>query len=391
MASNNVFYEEVSEEELDIEKENKKLYQQLFKDLGMETKEEKPKKKASELIKAYKAYSKLEQSKLQQKDIQLKPQSNKSLYNRINELQNELNSVSKEIKDYVQVYGDNSILKEEKNFNDIVKDLDVYSSKLQNIISSDLYKNTISGKNKITNDINQLKNEIKINLDNYTNTTARLLGLLSQEKEDFMIQSNIDTTTHELFINKNLFDNNNLNIDINNLDNEILEIEKELTNLENIVGKKKLNKNDDINITKMLKQLLKTINDKKFQIYKEKTLSDFNEILDKLLNAKEVSNDISEYSLKIKELYAIYEIYENYDEIMKYIKKRLMVICDIHEKSTNFNDDLEFLKKLIEDNEKQFVILGKRYNETFEELGELENVLKELKNIDKYFAPLLVE
>ena len=391
MASNNVFYEEVSEEELDIEKENKKLYQQLFKDLGMETKEEKPKKKASELIKAYKAYSKLEQSKLQQKDIQLKPQSNKSLYNRINELQNELNSVSKEIKDYVQVYGDNSILKEEKNFNDIVKDLDVYSSKLQNIISSDLYKNTISGKNKITNDINQLKNEIKINLDNYTNSTARLLGLLSQEKEDFMIQSNIDTTTHELFINKNLFDNNNLNIDINNLDNEILEIEKELTNLENIVGKKKLNKNDDINITKMLKQLLKTINDKKFQIYKEKTLSDFNEILDKLLNAKEVSNDISEYSLKIKELYAIYEIYENYDEIMKYIKKRLMVICDIHEKSTNFNDDLEFLKKLIEDNEKQFVILGKRYNETFEELGELENVLKELKNIDKYFAPLLVE
>jgi hypothetical protein len=46
MASNNVFYEEVSEEELDIEKENKKLYQQLFKDLGMETKEEKPKKKS---------------------------------------------------------------------------------------------------------------------------------------------------------------------------------------------------------------------------------------------------------------------------------------------------------------------------------------------------------
>jgi hypothetical protein len=206
-----------------------------------------------------------------------------------------------------------------------------------------------------------------------------------------MIQSNIDTTTHELYINKNLFDNNNLNIDINNLDNEILEIEKELTNLENIVGKKKLNKNDDINITKMLKQLLKTINDKKFQIYKEKTLSDFNEILDKLLNAKEVSNDISEYSLKIKELYAIYEIYENYDEIMKYIKKRLMVIYDIREKSTNFNDDLEFLKKLIKDNEKQFVLLGKRYNETFEELGELENVLKELKNIDKYFAPLLVE
>ena len=391
MANNNEFYEGESEEEFDIEKENEKLYQQLIKDLGVENKDEKQKKKGSELAKAFKVYSKLEQNKLQQKDIQLKPQKEKSLYNRINDLQNELNSVSKEIQDYVQIYGDNSILKEEQKFNDILKDLELYSAKLQNIISSDLYKNSISGKNKITNDINQLKNEIKNNLDNYTNSSGKLLGLLRQEKEDFMIQSNINTTTHELYINKNLLDNNSLNIDINNFDNELLEIEKELTNIENIVGKKKLNKNDDINITKLLKQLTKTINDKKFQIYKEKALTDLNEILDELLKAKNDSSETSEYFLKIKELYAIYEIYENYDEIMKYIKKRLMAISDIHEKSTNFNDDLEFLKKLVEDNEKQFALLGKRYSETFEELGGLEAILKELKDIDKYFAPLLVE
>ena len=391
MANNNEFYEGETEEEFDIEKENEKLYQQLVKDLGIENKEEKQNKKGSELAKAFKVYSKLEQNKLQQKDIQLKPQPEKSLYNRINDLQNELNSVSKEIKDYVQIYGDNSILKEEQKFNDILKDLELYSTKLQNILSSDLYKNSISGKNKITNDINQLKNEIKNNLDNYTNSSGKLLGLLRQEKEDFMIQSNINTTTHELYINKNLLDNNSLNIDINNFDNELLEIEKELTNIENIVGKKKLNKNDDINITKLLKQLTKTINDKKFQIYKEKALTDLNEILDELLKAKIDSSETSEYFLKIKELYAIYEIYENYDEIMKYIKKRLMAISDIHEKSTNFNDDLEFLKKLVEDNEKQFALLGKRYSETFEELGGLEAILKELKDIDKYFAPLLVE
>ena len=210
MANNNEFYEGETEEEFDIEKENEKLYQQLVKDLGIENKEEKQNKKGSELAKAFKVYSKLEQNKLQQKDIQLKPQPEKSLYNRINDLQNELNSVSKEIKDYVQIYGDNSILKEEQKFNDILKDLELYSTKLQNILSSDLYKNSISGKNKITNDINQLKNEIKNNLDNYTNSSGKLLGLLRQEKEDFMIQSNINTTTHELYINKNLLDNNKL-------------------------------------------------------------------------------------------------------------------------------------------------------------------------------------
>ena len=207
-----------------------------------------------------------------------------------------------------------------------------------------------------------------------------------------MIQSNVNTiTTHEMFINKNILDNNK-NVEIsNNIDNEILEIDKELTKIENIVGKKKLNKNEEIDMTRMLKQLIKTINDKKFQILKEKALNDLNQVLDELLKAKEVSIDISEYSMKIKELYAIYEVYENYDEIMKYIKKRLMAISDMHEKSTDYNSDLEFLKKLIEDNEKQFVILGKKYNEAFEELGGMENILKELKNIDKYFAPLLIE
>ena len=388
MESKIEFFEGENEEELDIEKENEKLYQKLLKELEVPNKEEKPQKNDSDMVKAFKAFSKLEQNKFQSKDTQIRSQSNKSLYLRINDLQNELNIVSKEIKDYVEIYNDNSLLKEESCFNDILKDLELYSSKLQNIISSDIYKNSISRKDIITKDNGQLKNEIKNNLERYTNSTARLLGLISQEKEDFMIQSNISTTTHEMFINKNYLDQSN---EINNLENEILEIEKELNKIENVIGKKKLNKNEEIDLTKMIKQLIKTINDKKFQIYKEKALTELNEVLDELLKEKEISNDISEYSLKIKELYAIYEIYENYDEIIKYIKKRLMAICDMHEKSTDFNSDLNFLKKLIEDNEKQFAILGKRYNETFEELADMEIILKELKNMDKYFSSLLVE
>jgi uncharacterized coiled-coil DUF342 family protein len=388
MESKIEFFEGENEEELDIEKENEKLYQKLLKELEVPNKEEKPQKNNSDMVKAFKAFSKLEQNKFQSKDTQIKPQSNKSLYLRINDLQNELNIVSKEIKDYVEIYNDNSLLKEESNFNDILKELELYSSKLQNIISSDIYKNSINRKDIITKDNSQLKNEIKNNLESYTNSTARLLGLISQEKEDFMIQSNINTTTHEMYINKNYLDKNN---EINNFENEILQIEKELNKIENIVGKKKLNKNEEIDLIKMIKQLIKTINDKKFQIYKEKALTELNEVLDELLKEKEISNDISEYSLKIKELYAIYEIYENYDEIIKYIKQRLMAICDLHEKSTDFNSDLNFLKKLIEENEKQFAILGKRYNETFEELANMEIILKELKNMDKYFSSLLVE
>ena len=140
-----------------------------------------------------------------------------------------------------------------------------------------------------------------------------------------------------------------------------------------------------------MNKLIKTVNDKKYQLFKEKTLNELNQILDEVLKEKEISIDISEYFVKLRELYSIYEVYENYDEIMKYIKKRLIGIIDINEKSTNFNSDLDFLKKIIEENEKQFAVLGKRYMDTFEELAGLENILKDLKNLDKYFEQLLVE
>ena len=413
MESNNDFYEGENEEEvLDIEQENQKLIDQLTEGLkalkekdqqdnkektekeSNENKEKEKEKNNIDLVKAFKAQLKLEK-KSEMKDFNLEPKSSKSLYNRLNEIQNELNSVSKEIKDYLQIYGDNSLLKEESSYNDALKDLELYSTKLQNIMSSDVYKNSISGKNQITNDTNQLKEEIKINLENYTNSTARLMGLINKEKEDFMINNSINsinTTSHEMFINKNMFDDNKLNINLNsNVENEIAEIEKELTRLENIVGKKKLNKNEELTFNQILKQLTKTVQDSLFQSYKEKSLEELNIVLDELLNEKEISKEISEYSLKIKELYSIYEVYENYDEILQYIKKRLMAISDMHEKSTNFNSDLEFLKKLIEDNEKQFEALGKRYNEAFDELGGLDEILKELKVIDNYFAPLLVD
>jgi len=56
----------------------------------------------------FKAQLKLEK-KYEMKDFDLEPKSNKSLYNILNEIQNELNSVSKEIKDYLQIYEDNSL------------------------------------------------------------------------------------------------------------------------------------------------------------------------------------------------------------------------------------------------------------------------------------------
>ena len=388
MSKSNDFYEGENVEELNISQENQKFYEKLMKDLGFSSeKEEKSKSKPIDLEKAYQTINKFQENNTNQKDSLQQQKSNKNLINRINELQNELNLVSKEINDYVETYSENTLFKKESNFNKISEELKLYSSKLNNILNSDLYKNTLIPKKILSSDKNGLKEQIKTNLANYTNSTARLMELISQEKENFMYQKNVDTTTHQMFMNKFFYENNDIS---NNFEKNILEIEKELTNIENIIGTKKLDMDENLNITQMLNKLLKTVSEKKFSLFKEKTLTELNEILDEVIKEQEISSEISQYFVKLKELYAIYEVYENYDEIMKYIKKRLMAIIDMHEKSINFNNDLDFLKKIIEENEKQFGILGKKYSETFEEIAGLENILKELKNIDKYFGQLLV-
>ena len=385
-ATTSEYYEGEKVEELNISQENQQLYEKLMQDLGFTSEKEK-KPKTLDLDKSFQTISKLQENSNNLKEFTQQKKSNKSLLNKINELQEELNMVSKEINDYVEQNSENTLLKKESNFNSIKEDLKLYSSKLNNIINSDLYKNSLLPKPLLSSDKNGLKTQIKTNLENYTNTTARLMELISQEKENYMYQNNMDTTTHEMFINKQILENNDIS---NNFEKNILEIETELVKIETIVGSKKLDMNENINITQTLNKLLKIVNEKKFQLFKEKTLTELNQILDEVIKDRELSSGISEYFVKLKELYAIYEVYENYDEVMLYIKKRLLAILDMHEKSTDFNNDLEFLKKIIEENEKQFNILGKQYSETFEELAELENILKELKNLDKYFEQLLI-
>ena len=380
------YYEGEKTEVLNITQENQEFYEKLMQDLGF-TPEKEKKPKPLDFDKSFQTLSKLQENSNNSKEFPQQKKSNKSLLSKISELQEELNLVSKEINDYVEQNSENTLLKKESNFNSIKEELKLYSSKLNNIINSDLYKNSLLPKPLISSDKNRLKTQIKTNLENYTNTTARLMELISQKKENYMYQNNMDTTTHEIFINKQFLESNDIS---NNFEKNILEIENELVKIETIVGSKKLDMNENINITQTLNKMLKIVNEKKFQLFKEKTLTELNQILDEVIKDRELSSGISEYFVKLKELYAIYEVYENYDEVMLYIKKRLLAILDMHEKSTDFNNDLEFLKKIIEENEKQFNILGKQYSETFEELAGLENILKELKNLDKYFEQLLI-
>ena len=164
-------------EELNISIENQKLYEKLMQDLGFTT-EKRKKSNFLDLYKSFQTISKLQKNISNPKEFIEPKKVNKNLFNRINELQEELNLVSKEINDYVQLYSDNTLFTKESNFNAINEELKLYSTKLNNIINSDLYKNSLTTKPILSSDRNGLKSQIETNLKNYTNSTARLIELI---------------------------------------------------------------------------------------------------------------------------------------------------------------------------------------------------------------------
>ena len=374
------FYEGESEEELDIVKENEKISQKLFEDLGLNKDEAKSQSKTNDIVKSYKVQSKINKTKL---DFNPSSSSkNQILSEKLNSLQNELNNVSQEIQDYINFYNGNKVVKEAENFDNVLKELETYSNKLKNILSSDVYQNFIN-KNILPKDKNVLKNEIKVNLENYTNSTKKLFSYIANEKENFINQNNISTTAHEILISKDL----NFDVD-SNVEVEIEELEKQIENLEKTVGKRNINSNDEKNLTHSVITIIKLMD--KYQKNKDTTLKELNDILDSLLKEKDYGSNLNMYFLKFRELYTIYQIYLNYDDIVKYIKNRILAINEINDCSNIFDSQLDFLKKIILDNDKKYNELNQKYNETIVEMSKLEEVLKELKYVDKYFDGMLV-
>ena len=374
------FYEGESEEELDIVKENEKISQKLFEDLGLNKDEAKSQSKTNDIVKSYKVQSKINKTKL---DFNPSSSSkNQILSEKLNSLQNELNNVSQEIQDYINFYNGNKVVKEAENFDNVLKELETYSNKLKNILSSDVYQNFIN-KNILPKDKNVLKNEIKVNLENYTNSTKKLFSYIANEKENFINQNNISTTAHEILISKDL----NFDVD-SNVEVEIEELEKQIENLEKTVGKRNINSNDEKNLTHSVITIIKLMD--KYQKNKDTSLKELNDILDSLLKEKDYGSNLNMYFLKFRELYTIYQIYLNYDDIVKYIKNRILAINEINDCSSIFDTQLDFLKNIILDNEKKYNELNQKYNETFAEMSKLEEVLKELKDVEKYFEGMLV-
>ncbi len=125
--------------------------------------------------------------------------------------------------------------------------------------------------------------------------------------------------------------------------------------------------------------------DKKYQTFKE-----CGNLISQFIDKKKEKLETGSYFLKIKELYAILELYEQFDNVFDYIKKRLKAIKEIYDNSDQFSNMLQNLTNAIEKNEQKFQDLLKQYDDTLKAFEDFDVVLKDISEVDKEFKKILV-
>lgn len=367
------YYENNSEEceNYDIDEENRKIYNEMFEELKLNKEEEEPLNLIDNFKKIYNEYS------LSKKTIKPKQKKIIDPYTKIKELEKELTETSKEVNEYINFYKDNILLRETENFDGIIKDLDIYKKKIDNLMQSEAYKKS---KGNVSRD---LKKEITENLEKYNKSTQKLLNKVKEQKKDFSSGAleglNI---SYELIHGFEKPEKMDLNIK---------EIEDKINNIEKEVGEWDKFKNKN-NISEEITNLMHICDQMKKETEEEnkRKVLILDNILTNYIKEKESGMEISENFIKIKELYNMLELYESFETVFEYIKKRLKAIKVIHENSDKFNDNVKELNEKIQKNEEKFKELGDKYKDTLNEFSKIEEVIKELNTIESSLSKLLI-
>jgi hypothetical protein len=125
--------------------------------------------------------------------------------------------------------------------------------------------------------------------------------------------------------------------------------------------------------------------EKKYQIYKE-----CGALINQFLEKKREKIETGSYFLKIKELYSILEMYESFDQVFDYIKKRLRAIKEVYDNSDQFTAMLKNLQDTLTKNENRFQALVKKYEEVLKDFEEFDLVLKQLEELDQLIKKKLI-
>ena len=369
--------EKEEEDKFNIDKENELIAQEMFLREGIN--DEDDIEVGENIINVFKKYNDiyLKKNKICLKENEIE---------KIDRLKKELDENKIEIKKYIDNYNDNLILRETEEFDKNLKDIDIYSNKIKEIMNSKYYQ----GNNK--DDKQNLKEEVKKNLILYNETIKKLEKNINSQKEILKFGDNNNTDNNNYYTINYV---NDENIKKLNLTNELDFISKKLKILEETIGIEiKNNLINNGNITNILYSLLTKINNNlnETKENKEKLLNEINSILDNINEQNEKVKNSNYFSIcnNLRELYLLFEFYEKYDNIFEYLKKRLLAIQEIHNESDKFNDNIKLLKEKIQTNEKEINELFESYKNIFKEFEKIENIIISLNLIEKQISNKLL-
>ena len=369
--------EKEEEDKFNIDKENELIAQEMFLREGIN--DEDDIEVGENIINVFKKYNDiyLKKNKICLKENEIE---------KIDRLKKELDENKIEIKKYIDNYNDNLILRETEEFDKNLKDIDIYSNKIKEIMNSKYYQ----GNNK--DDKQNLKEEIKKNLILYNETIKKLEKNINSQKEILKFGDNNNTDNNNYYTINYV---NDENIKKLNLNNELDFISKKLKILEETIGIEiKNNLINNGNISNILYSLLTKINNNlnETKENKEKLLNEINSILDNINEKNEKLKNSNYFSIcnNLRELYLLFEFYEKYDNIFEYLKKRLLAIQDIYNESDKFNDNIKLLKEKIQTNEKEINELVESYKNIFKEFEKIENIIISLNIIEKQISDKLL-
>jgi len=369
--------EKEEEDKFNIDKENELIAQEMFLREGIN--DEDDIEVGENIINVFKKYNDiyLKKNKICLKENEIE---------KIDRLKKELDENKIEIKKYIDNYNDNLILRETEEFDKNLKDIDIYSNKIKEIMNSKYYQ----GNNK--DDKQNLKEEIKKNLILYNETIKKLEKNINSQKEILKFGDNNNTDNNNYYTINYI---NDENIKKLNLNNELDFISKKLKILEETIGIEKKNYLiNNGNISNILYSLLTKLNNNlnETKENKEKLLNEINSILDNINEKNEKLKNSNYFSIcnNLRELYLLFEFYEKYDNIFEYLKKRLLAIQDIYNESDKFNDNIKLLKEKIQTNEKEINELVESYKNIFKEFEKIENIIISLNIIEKQISDKLL-
>ena len=166
------------------------------------------------------------------------------------------------------------------------------------------------------------------------------------------------------------------------LKTKIIDVESQISKIENMIGEYDFNLHKST-IFGSLNRLLKLNNEnnKDWITSRYENLRAFEGMLG-LLNGEADNVQLLNTYKQICEGYMIYLSMKKFEDVISYLKKRINAIKSIILNSEQFEFDIKELNELIKKNEGSFELLKFKYLQTLESFSNLEEILKEINNLD---------